>query len=126
MPRKRTANATSTACGPDLLEPMPSVIVIAAPKLALGLLGQQDLCAPDYDFGSRWDVSDDVVVIRDRLIRADRMPSEAVGAHAQVNPRSALPSHNRRIFNEHALVSVAGRHLDSGVHAGQQAAVAGS
>src|SRR4051794_35946168 len=105
MPRKRMANATRAACGPDRPEPVPSV-VIAAPKLALGLLGQQDLRAPHDDFGPGWNVPDDVVVIRDRLVHADRMPPEAVGAYTQVDPGSTLPPHNRGVLDEYALVGV--------------------
>ena len=97
-----------------------------APKLALRLLGQENLCAPNHDLGSRRDVLHDVVIVGDRLVSADRVALEGIGSGAEVHPRPALPLHDGGVLEEHAFIGLARGDIDDGVHPRQQATVARS
>src|ERR1051326_4459485 len=120
------AKETSAAWGPVAVGRAASIIVAAAPKLAFRLLGQENLCTPDDDLGSRRDVLHDVVIVGDGLVGVDRMPLEGVGRDAQVHPRPALPLHDGGVLEEYAFIALARGNKDNGVHPRQQAAVARS
>src|SRR4249920_1532434 len=118
------AKEINAAWGPVAVERTPSIIVAAAPKLALRLLGQENLCAPNHDLGSRRDVLHDVVIVGDRLVSADRMALEGIWPGPEVHPRPALPLHDGGVLEEHAFIGLARGDIDDGVHPGQQATVA--